>query len=204
MSPISSFEMNKVKIFQVLTAPRSLIFLSNLFKRDEVALVANLGITSLTKGTARSSNTFLSKLPNVLPRNLPDWIALDNKDLLSFIFTSILLAKAFLFVVFCLVVKNNSWWKSSSWKFFLVILNVVPLLFFAADFNLFSCVFVSLTLAFIKTLILSWENFNRVSLILSKIDKTGMYWTQPKSVELPLTSSFLMVQGNLFPEFLLY
>ena len=46
---------------------------------------------------------------------------------------------------FCLFVKNNSWGNSSTWTFFLVILNVVPVLYFAADFNLLSSVFASLT-----------------------------------------------------------
>ena len=33
------------------------------------------------------------------------------------------------------------------WQFFIDILNVIPFLFFAADFNLFNCVFVSLAVA---------------------------------------------------------
>ena len=48
-----------------------LIFLSSLTIADEVALVANLGKTSLVKGTPKSNNTFLPKFP-VLPRNSVD------------------------------------------------------------------------------------------------------------------------------------
>ena len=57
-----------------------------------------------------------------------------------------LLAKAFLILVVCLVVRNNLCSNYSSSKFFLFNLNIVPVLFFSADFNLFNCVFVSLTL----------------------------------------------------------
>ena len=41
-------------------------------------------------------------------------------------------------------------WQFFSFKLFLffLILNIVPVLFFAADFNSFNCVFVSLTLEF--------------------------------------------------------
>ena len=47
----------------------------------------------------------------------------------------------------CLVVRNNSCGNSSSSNFFLVNLNIFLFLLFAADFNLFNCIFVSLTLA---------------------------------------------------------
>ena len=58
-----------------------------------------------------------------------------------------LLMKAFLILVFSRVVRNNSRGNNSStWKFSFIILNVVPVLFFAADFNLFSYALVSLTL----------------------------------------------------------
>ena len=46
-----------------------------------------------------------------------------------------MLVKAFLILVVCLVVRNNSCGNSSSSKFFLFIRNIVPALFFAADFN---------------------------------------------------------------------
>ena len=58
-----------------------------------------------------------------------------------------MLAKAVLILVFCHSVRNNSWGNCSSKKFFLVILNIVPVLFFAADLNSFSCVFDSLVFA---------------------------------------------------------
>ena len=73
-------------------------------------------------------------------------IAVDNCTLLSFISMGILLAEAFFILAFCLVVRNNSCSRFSSWKFFLVIVNVVLALFFAADFCFFSWLFVSLTL----------------------------------------------------------
>ena len=63
------------------------------------------------------------------PRNPSDLMILDNWVLLSFISVNILSAKAFLIFVFCPVVNNKSWGNFSSWKFFLVILNVVPVLF---------------------------------------------------------------------------
>ena len=67
ISSISSFQLYKVNPFLALTTPFPLIFLSILSNTDEVALIANLG-----KGTTRSNNPFLTKLPNVLPRNPPD------------------------------------------------------------------------------------------------------------------------------------
>ena len=64
ISSTSSFEMNKVNPFPALMAPCPLIFLSSLYNTDEVALVANLGKTCLSKETARSNNAFLPKLPH--------------------------------------------------------------------------------------------------------------------------------------------
>ena len=81
-------------------------------------------------------------------KNPPDWIILDIWVLLSFISVNISLAKGFFILGVCLVVINNSCGNSSSWKFFSFILNIVPFLFFAEDFNLFYCVFVILTLTF--------------------------------------------------------
>ena len=88
---------------------------------------------------------FLSKSLNQEQYDSPDLIILYICTLLSFISVDILLAKVFSFLVFCLVVRNNPCGNSLSRKFFLVILNVVPVLFFTVDFNLFSCVFVTLT-----------------------------------------------------------
>ena len=59
-----------MNLFPALTAPPSLVFLSNLSNTDEVALVANLGKTSLVEGTARNYYTNLPKLSIFLPRNL--------------------------------------------------------------------------------------------------------------------------------------
>ena len=53
----------------------------------------------------------------------------------------------FLILAVCLVVRNNECGNSPSSTFFLFNLNIVPILFFVADFNLLHCVFVSLTLA---------------------------------------------------------
>ena len=77
-SSLSLFEMNQVNLLSALTAPHSLIFLSNLSNVDEVDSIAYLDKTSLATGTAWCISAFLLKLPiilpNVLPRNLPDWI----------------------------------------------------------------------------------------------------------------------------------
>ena len=69
--------VNKVNSsFPALTAPFPIIVLSSLSSTNEVSLVANLGKTSLPKGTAWPMSAFLPKvpvtLPNILPRNLPD------------------------------------------------------------------------------------------------------------------------------------
>ena len=81
------------------------------------------------------------------PHFSPDWIILNNSALLSFVHIDILIGKAFLILLFCPNVTSNSWGNYLTFlvKFFLAIANVVQVLSFAADFNLFSCVFVSLT-----------------------------------------------------------
>ena len=43
--------MNKFNSFHALATPCSLIFLSNISNTDEVALLTNVGKTSLVKGT---------------------------------------------------------------------------------------------------------------------------------------------------------
>ena len=96
---------------------------------------------SLAKGIA------LPKLTNQEPKDPPEWIILDAWALLSFICVNIFLAKGFLILVVCLAARNNSCGNSSSWTFFLFILNIVPVPYFASDFNLFNCVSLSLTLA---------------------------------------------------------
>ena len=83
--------------------------------------------TFLVKGTA----TFITGPANLLnkaPKNLPDWIILDNWDLLSFIPIKILVEKTFFILAFHLAVGNNLCSNSSSWKVFFVILDIVPVL----------------------------------------------------------------------------
>ena len=109
--------------------------------------MANVAQNILAKGKLTFTNEPAS-LPNKAPRSLPGWMTLGNCVWQSFISVEIFLAKAFFILVFYLVVKSNSCDNSSSWTFFFVILNVVPVLLFTAYFNLSSCVFVNLTLAF--------------------------------------------------------
>ena len=112
--------MNRVNPFPPPTAstplvaitPCPLIFLSNLSIEEKAALIANLGKTSLANEEARSISAFFPQvtitLSYVLRINPPDSIILGNSALLSFITVHILLAKAFLILFFCFVVKNNS------------------------------------------------------------------------------------------------
>ena len=58
ISFVSSFEINKVNPFPALTAPFSLIFLSNLFIAFEAKLLTNLGKLSVAKINARSVSAF--------------------------------------------------------------------------------------------------------------------------------------------------
>ena len=110
-------------------------------------MVTNPGKFYLAKGIAIFVSAFFPKLPNQEPKDPPDWIILVIWALLSFTSVDVLLAKAFLNLIVCLNVRNNSCGNSSSSKFFLFNLNIVPALSFAADYNLFNCVFVSLTLS---------------------------------------------------------
>ena len=89
---------------------------------------------------------FFPKLANQEQKGPPDSIIFDIWALLSFISVEIFLAKACLVLGDCFVVRNNSCGYYSSSKFFLFNLNIVPVLIFAADFNLFNFVLVSLTL----------------------------------------------------------
>ena len=92
--------MNKVNPFPAVATHCPLMFFQSLSNTDEIALVSKLGKKSLAKGTTRSVSDFLSKLPvilpNILPRNSPNCIYLDNQTLLSFISVAILLPKVFL------------------------------------------------------------------------------------------------------------
>ena len=105
------------------------------------------------------------KLPNILLRSLPYWINLLNWYLLKLKSMEISFSKAFLILVCNLVFRNNSCGISSSWMFFLAILNVALVLFFATVLGWFSCVFVSLIVAFnccflYKTVTPPWENLS--------------------------------------------
>ena len=120
-------------------------FLSNLFIAFEVKLLTNRSKLSLDKGIAIFVYAFFPKLPNQELKNPSDWIILDIWLSLSFIFVDIFLPKVFLVWVVCLVVRNNSCGNSSCSKFFVFNIYYVLVLFFAADFNLFNCVFVRLT-----------------------------------------------------------
>ena len=81
---ICSFKINKVNLFPALTAPFSLIFLSNLFIAFEVKLLTNPGKLSLAKGIAILVSAFFPKLPNQEPKDPPDWIILDIWALTKF------------------------------------------------------------------------------------------------------------------------
>ena len=85
-------------------------------------------------------SAFFPKLLNQEPKDQLDWTTLDIWTLLSFISVGILLAKAFLIFVVCLVVRNNSCGNSSSSKLLLFNLNIVLVLLFVSDFNSFNCV----------------------------------------------------------------
>ena len=50
-----------------------------------ISSAANLGETSLAKGTARSDDTYFPRFFKYLLKHRPDWIILANLDLLSFL-----------------------------------------------------------------------------------------------------------------------
>ena len=143
---ISSFKINKLNPLPALAALFPLISLSSLFITSEAKLLTNPGKLSLAKGKARSFITFFCLNYVTYYKGSPNEIIIDNWALLSFISVNIFLAMGLLIFVVCFVVRNNLCGNSSSWKIFLVIFNIVPVIFFGAGFNLFSCVFVSLTL----------------------------------------------------------
>ena len=103
--------------------------MSSLFIALKVKLFTNPSKLSLGKRIATFVSAFLTKFANQEPKYPSDWIILDIWAFLNF-FVS-------------LVAKNNSCGSSLPSKFFLFSLNVVPVLFFAAEFNLFDFVFVS-------------------------------------------------------------
>ena len=77
-------------------------------------------------------SAFIPELPNQELKDPPDWIILDVSALLSFISVDTLLVKAFLILVVSLLLGICR--NSSSSKFFLLNLNIIPVLFFAAEF----------------------------------------------------------------------
>ena len=70
-------------------------------------MLTNPGKLSVAKGIASFVNAFYPKLPNQEPKDPPDWINLDIWVLVSFVSVEILLGKAFVILVVCLVVRNN-------------------------------------------------------------------------------------------------
>ena len=78
----------------------------------------------------------------------------------------------------------------------------MSVLFFAAEFNLFSSVFSSLILTSWKfaiiynTVTIPVENFNLASLIFSKVFKENVDWPLPVSVTISLASSFFNCLAN--------
>ena len=86
----------------------------------------------------------MDPLVNNLPKNPPDCINFFICALLNFISVAKLLLIAFLSLVFCLVVNNNSCRSSSLSKFLMPNLNVAPSLDLTAFFNLFNGTFVNL------------------------------------------------------------
>ena len=141
-----SFEIYRVNPLYARTTPFLLIFLSKLFMALEIILLTNPSTLSLAKGIGIFFNDFSLNHINRSKRSTKlnhfrylrftkfcSWRHIVSEDITYFGF-----------LPFC---WNNLWGSSLSRKFFLVILNIVPVFFFAADFNLFSCVLFRLTLA---------------------------------------------------------
>ena len=64
--------MSKLNPFPALTAPFSLIFLSNLFIAFEVEFLTSQGKLFLAKGIAKFASSFFPKLPNQEPKYAHD------------------------------------------------------------------------------------------------------------------------------------
>ena len=92
---------------------------------DIAAVKPNGGNTFLANGNATFINGPANLLNN-LPKNPPDCIIFFVCVLLNFISVAELLLRAFLNLVFCLVVNNNSCGSSSLLKFLIPSLNVAP------------------------------------------------------------------------------
>ena len=99
---------------------------------EAAAVITNGAKTFYAKGTI-----FINGSANLLnndPKNPLDWTILEIWALESFKSVDILLLKAFLTFVFCLVVNNNSRGKLFPLNIFKFILKVVPVLFLTAFF----------------------------------------------------------------------
>ena len=97
---------------------------------------------------AAGTATFINGPANLLnnkPKNHPGWIILDICALDNFKSVDILFLNAFLNLVVCLVLSNNSWGKLFPWNILIFLLKVAPVWFLAALFSLFSCEFDNLT-----------------------------------------------------------
>ena len=108
MSFISSFEIIKVvvpepSIFFFFWIPASVSDAAAVNPNGIKTLLANGLITFFIVG-----NPVFNNGPRSLPRNHPDLIILDISALLSFIPVGILFSIAFLSLVVCLIVSNNS------------------------------------------------------------------------------------------------
>ena len=139
---IFSFKINKVNTFLASTTP----FLSNLFIAFEVRLITNPGKLSLAKGITVFVSAFFPKLPNQVPKDLPDWNILDLWFLLCVILLTYYYQKHFLINLFVFLLEIIHVVILHLQKFPYLVLKLF-LSFFRCVFNLFKCVFVSLTLA---------------------------------------------------------
>ena len=109
----------------------------------DIAAVKPYGAnTFLANGNATFINGPANLLNN-LPKNPPDCIIFFICALLNFISVAQLLLRAFVNLVFCLVVNNNSCGVSFLLKFLMPNLNVAPSLDLTAFSNLFNCTFVN-------------------------------------------------------------
>ena len=118
ISLISSLEGNKGNPIPTLTAPFLLIFPQNLLHLKLNCLVIQVNFLLLKELQCLLVLSFL----NYLTKN-------QKIHPICFISVGILLVKAFPILVVCYVVRSNSYGNSSSSKFFLFNLNIVPVLF---------------------------------------------------------------------------
>ena len=129
---------------------------------DIASVKPNGANTFLANGIATFINGPANLLNN-LPKSPPDCINFFICALLNFISVAKLLLKAFLNLVFCLVVNNNSCGSLSLLKFLMPNLNVAPSLDLTAFFNLFHCTFVNLQFTLLHStiiyLFISYENY---------------------------------------------